>query len=429
MQKEAVLAFVFLIILASFSYGYSASEIEKYVFDNFYFLKQNEKLSAEFLIQHAKQKYWILSIKSNDEIVTFLAFPDVKNPKPEKDKETNRKLFYLAFLLLKFQQLENEFLQQRNWFFTLNNANAFKNLAQLLQNEKVSLQIVENEISTENIAKLSNELTLLAAKANQIATATENAIKAKNEIFNNPSTDRIGEFESYFYMQDKDNLYALLQNFQQLATDYVTLSVALAKKDIANSDLQPATKEQLMHILDAPFSLATINQYVNSLLANKQSLDKLFSLLHSAKNPVDSFVEEFKSRRERHYAYIALYAEKQELKKITNGRISTLPQAAAEILDYKVRPLWKDQQAVISFESKYKQAESAFEREDYKVAESLAKEALKKAVSVYKHGFKKEERGFFSVELIVALAIILLLILFRKKIISLFKKEEEEGYE
>ncbi len=416
---------VFIITLFAVSYSLSASDMEKYVFDNFYFLKQNEKLSAEFLIKHSKIKYWVLSIKSNDEIICLLAFQDVKNSQLLKTKEINRKLFYLAYVLIKFKQLEEKFLQQRSWFFTLTNANAFKNLAQLLENEKISLQIVKEEISTDNINNLFDELDTLANIANNISTIIENSISIKNKIYNEPNTNLTSEFESYFYMQNEGNLYNLLQQFQQKATDYVTLRVALAKKDIANADLEPSTKQQLMQILDAPFSLATINQYVNILLANKQSLDQLFSLLHSAKSPIEIFLSELETRVERHYAYKTLYGEHSKLKKITNNRISTLQQAANEILATNIRNLWNDQKSLLLFETKFKKAKNAFENENYKLAKELANDALNNAISVYKKGFKQQEAEI-PIHAILLGILLIVLFIFRKRIMELFKKREEE---
>ena len=416
---------VFIITLFAVSYSLSASDMEKYVFDNFHFLKEDEKLSAEFLIKHSKIKYWVLSIKSNDEIICLLAFQDIKNSQLLKTKEVNRKLFYLAYVLIKFKQLEEKFLQQRSWFFTLTNANAFKNLAQLLENEKISLQIVKEEISTDNINNLFDELDTLANIANNISTIIENSISIKNKIYNEPNTNLTSEFESYFYMQNEGNLYNLLQQFQQKATDYVTLRVALAKKDIANADLEPSTKQQLMQILDAPFSLATINQYVNILLANKQSLDQLFSLLHSAKSPIEIFLSELETRVERHYAYKTLYGEHSKLKKITNNRISTLQQASNEILATNIRNLWKDQKSLLLFETKFKKAKSAFENENYKLAKELANDALNNAISVYKKGFKQQEAEI-PIHAILLGILLIVLFIFRKRIMELFKKREEE---
>ena len=129
-----------------------------------------------------------------------------------------------------------------------------------------------------------------------------------------------------------------------------------------------------------------------------------------------------------------LYGENEKLKSATNSEIVQIQKGVETILSEDNRPYWKNQELIKTLDSKWSQAQRAFNSRDYDSSILLAGKVIDDIVAIYNQGFTETQpKPIISQDLLFQLIVglvVLLALLFiysrRDKIINFGKETEQE---
>jgi hypothetical protein len=445
MRKLITVLMVLLLAVSAqafISKNVTGSEAESFVSIENHYLKVGESASADDLVLLGQDQYWLVTIKTGETPLAFVAVKDAAPPEIPESLAHNRNLFKTAYLLWSFRQTEDAFKRQNNWFFTLTNASSFRNLAQLLENEKTSLNIIKsdavNSTITNKVNRLNSQLDSMALKASNIADDLTYMIEFYNNFTVNPATADLEEFEELYSLSStsQSSLLFKVEALVDQATDYATKEVPELKNLIADSALDPGKKEQLIRTADAPFTLSSLTSLEATLTANKQGLDEVFLGLNSV---VSNFVDEFEERKQMDAAYGKMYAESKTIKDVTQNQLTSLDQAIDHIMDSSRKAFWEEQGSVSQLEKNWADAERYYKQGNFENALANAQLAENAAKIIYAGGFTDVEPEtadyseliFYAAIGLIGLLALILIVKNKDKLGGFFASAEpkEEEYE
>src|SRR3989344_4757043 len=433
-MKSALQVWVFgaiLLLLASPVQAISANDAVGFVVrDSHYLLEAENHQVPVSPTTYAAKKCWVIPIVSGDEIITY--FP-VKNEKAEllTHRPTNRELFKTADILRELNAEKEKISkgQTTEWFFTNYYVLVFNELSTDFSNEIFELNIIDTTLDdkdvTSQISKIKPLVTTISQKSNDISQKINAAAIAESDFFSAPTPEKADSIKNDF-----TGVFDAILELNTLALDYRD-RVGPLKQIISVSDADAAAKEHTIKLSSPPTSFNNIGKYATSSIELSQDIETIYSNVSSRS---DSLLNEFESRIKRNSAFLALYGENEKLKTATGGEITQIQKGVETILSKDNRPYWKNQELIKTLDSKWGQAQRAFNSRDYDSSVLLAGKVVDDIASIYKQGFTENQASplisqDLLFQIIVGLVVLLVLLFIysrRDKILSLGKEQEKE---
>ena len=376
------------------------------------------------------KKYWVIPVVSGEDIITY--FP-VKNEKAELQthRPTNRELFKTADILREFN-VEKEKIsksQTTDWFFTNFYVLVFNELSTDFSNEIFELNIIDTTLNDKEvsaqISKIKPLATAISQKSNDISQKINAAAMAESDFFSAPTPEKADSLQNSF-----NDVFDSILELNSLALDYRDRVTPL-KQAISVLDADAAAKEHTIKLSSPPTSFNNIGKYATSSIELSQGIKAIYSNVSSRS---DALLNEFESRIKRNDAFDVLYGENEKLKSATNSEIVQIQKGVETILSEDNRPYWKNQELIKTLDSKWSQAQRAFNSRDYDSSILLAGKVIDDIVAIYNQGFTETQpKPIISQDLLFQLIVglvVLLALLFiysrRDKIINFGKETEQE---
>jgi hypothetical protein len=309
-------------------------------------------------------------------------------------------------------------------------------LSQFLANEEEDLDFIKAAVVNLDIQRQTNtmraKLGSMNLFSNETAALLEETIALRNDFYSNPSTGELDDFVDAFSPESDDSASILfkMEELVSEAIDYETKEVTELKDAIAVASLDLGEKDLLINKASAPFSVSSLTSLRTTLTANKQSLDEIFLDLPAQRK---AFVDDFDARHKMNLAYQKIYSADEGLRKVSESAVSSLNQAAQDILAASKKDYWADQDSVHELEAAFNEAQTLFGQENYTASLASASDAIDAAKKVYQSGFATVEEPTLvdeallqqAVIVLVALLVILLVYKYRKKLGKFIKKKKE----
>ncbi|PIN98770.1 MAG: hypothetical protein COT90_02610 [Candidatus Diapherotrites archaeon CG10_big_fil_rev_8_21_14_0_10_31_34] len=418
MKKIAV--FLFLLLLVSFVYSLSSTEVTNFFRSETHYLESNQSFSeTPFFIKSGEKNYWVIVLISERTPTGFAAVLSDKKEVVESDS-INRQLFKTAYILYSV----NSYRSDSQWIFSNSNKGKFNTLTRILSADvpfklnSIKEGTADSEIKNK-VNLMISMLDVMSSKSNEIETAFDSVISFELNFISEPDTTDADSLKSKY-----NEVFSLLQDFKELKFEY-SLNALELKQLISESEINASDKQQFLALASEPQQLSSIESIFSLSEDVSQRVDEIYSAVNSK---VNSWVDNVSLMHERNSAYDEIYSEDQKFYTKTKNNFYTLNDAFIYITKEENSPYWKEQGKLSSLKKDFSEAEKAFEQKNYSKSVSFAEKAKSDAITIIESGFSESTNPFVeNIEaIIIGLAVLLaLLILFnnRKKF---FKSAEEE---
>lgn len=375
------------LLLSSLAFALSSQEALDFVQSN-YLSQTGETLQLfpETPILNQGNSYWVISFLRGTDVQDFVAIENKTSPKIVDAASTSQSLFEVASGLRLYAETKNNLQNQNLWFYSRVNAQYFSQLGQVSSAKKNDFQIVRSDISNagtlNRIAIMEGLLGQIQTKSKAVADAMDATLKTESDFTTTPSTAQYAAFQSSFSLDEK--LADLKKDLDNYAANVTPLSSAIAN----DANLDDSAKTIKIKLIALPTEFQRFGEKQSLYVSNKESLDNAFN---QAANKALQSSQNVSVRIKRSLAYQELYASDNDFFTKTNKSWSNLTDAQKAITSTDYRSSWKDQTSVGKFETEYRLATDAFEKNRFDDAVAGAKKAKTLAVTIFKAGFKEED--------------------------------------
>ncbi len=390
-------------------------------------------------ITHSKEPYWVVAVMYGESLNVLIPIKAKDKAEVPADEASRRALIKTGFVLRSYASFKDSLVKQDKWLFTSANVSFLNQLAVDLGNEHFDLETVKSELNKhpdlqgslaiqDDIIDVQNNLDKLKVGIQAAGKAIDSAREWEAPYLNKPDTNSIDNLEKNF-----DSATQKIALLQAQKNDYLT-ALEKVRQEIAQTDLPIDTKKSLQNLLDYPASLQRIAGIITYGTSFEESLQGIFDNVRVKR---EDLLKSLASRIERNNAYQILFGESQLLIERTNGRYSTLQEAADSILDPEVELLWKEENELQLLRESWKSAQSYYNSQQYSLAIQAGGKAMNSAVRVFKGGFKSQnpppgpDTNLLITGIIVLVVIIIIIYALRNrgKLMSLVSPQEVENDE
>ena len=425
-QKIALIIAILLSI--HFALAISSSEALSFIQQESHFLKENESVEIfpDAFVSLQGKDYFVATIVSNDAVKGFIAV--------EKEKKSivsqnalNRELFRAGFISRSIAEYKDDLGKRGiNWFFSSSNATFAGSLSRFLSDEKFELATIRNEMTGSALSTIDSMNGLLEEMSSQ-------ADELKNSL------NEAVEFESSFLIQpDANNSDKLKENYWKVFDSVAGLeenaisydaSVSKLKQFISQSELDVATKQNLISLANPPEGFYTIGSWSLQSADLRQGIDSFYS---QANVNISSWLDNLQSRIKMNNSWILLYGEDKDLLEKTGNNFSSLKQAYDYIFSEQYRDFWKRQDRLQELNSNWSKAVNNYNSGAFDSVSGFALKAKQDVVAIYSDGLVQSGNDFtfIAIEVVIALIIIWLIIsLMRRRKNSMDLNDDGYGSE
>jgi len=427
--KKGLILLVLIVLSINVVAGFDAIS---FVSNETNMLGDDETAKESITVKDKGIEYQVVLVFSGDKLQSMIAL-DEKKVFVESKSILNR-LFKTTLFIKSYSDLKTQINENPSFSWFLNQSIKAKTIASFNDEKKFELDLVANELDSDDSQILINALKgLLDDISEKLLIMSIDFTEASNfetEFLNAPETGREEELSSKIIDSSQEII-----SIQEIAADYKSRTTLL-KAIINESDLELDSKRSLSLLIDLPVDVKTtvIGFWFQSSISLEE---KMPALLGSATENSINESTEFLMRIERTKAYDAIYGEDDEIKnkffeKFGNlaSNVVSVKKAADLVFKPENVVLWEEQKVVSDFETQVNQAINYYNKGDYGNAVKTAEKAKKSALKIAETGFHEEtpKEPFTELlyQILVGLIVLLLAIFVFAEGRKYLKKKHEE---
>ncbi|MFH1664270.1 MAG: hypothetical protein ABH986_05735 [archaeon] len=412
------LALLFLVFLVSSVNALSSAEVTNFFKSESHYLESNQSFSeTPYFIKSDAKNYWVVVLISDRTPTGFIAvFSDEK--KVVDSAAVNRKLFRTAYVLFSV----NSYKTSSNWIFSNSNKGKFNTLSKIISSDVPFKLNSIKQGSTDSFVRnkvdlMNSMLELMSVKSNEVEQAFDEAISLELSFTTSPDASDTDKLK-----QKYEEVFSLLQEFQDLKLDYSLNAIEL-KKLISDSNASTSEKQQFLALATEPQQLASIDSIFSLSDDASQRIEEVYSSVNSY---VSFWVDDVSLMAERNSAFNEIYSEDKDFYSKTKNNFYALNEAYSFIVKEENDPYWKEQSRLSSLKKNFSEATKAFEQKNYSRSISFSVKAKSDAIAVIFAGFSEQSTFFVDPgTIIIALAVLLVLLILFNNRKKFFKPKAE----